>query len=147
LAQISKLLAFKCIKKYQFVAKTDRNFIFHGCEAHILDQLYIIVMYISFNRLKNTNFGSKYKGVSLRFYRQTPVCGKNWTKLRISLPWIPYFTSLIYNGHVYKFLRVKKINFGSKYKGVSIQFYRKCQFCVKTDRSSVFLSRETHILN
>jgi hypothetical protein len=59
LAQISKLLAFEFIKKYQFVAKTNRNFVFHGCEAHILDQLYIIVMYISFNRFKKIQISAR----------------------------------------------------------------------------------------
>jgi hypothetical protein len=48
LAQNSKVLAFNFTKKRQFVAKSDRNFIFLDHEAHILDQLYIMVMYICF---------------------------------------------------------------------------------------------------
>jgi hypothetical protein len=36
-------------------------------------------------------------------------------------------------------------NFGSKFKGASLQFYRKCQFMAKTNQNSVFLGRKAHI--
>jgi hypothetical protein len=52
LSQNPNLLAFGFIVKYQFVAKTDRNSVFLDREAHIPDQLYIIVMYISFKGFK-----------------------------------------------------------------------------------------------
>jgi hypothetical protein len=32
----------------QFGAKTDRNSVFLGCDAHIVDRLSIIVMYMNF---------------------------------------------------------------------------------------------------
>jgi hypothetical protein len=34
------------------VAKTDRNFIFHGCISQILNQLHIMVKYISFKKFQ-----------------------------------------------------------------------------------------------
>jgi hypothetical protein len=73
LSQNPNLLAFGFIVKYQFVAKTDRNSIFLDREAHIPDQLYIIVMYISFKGLKKTDFASKSKGVGLQLYRKVLV--------------------------------------------------------------------------
>jgi hypothetical protein len=48
LSQNPKVLAFCFIEKCEFVIKTDRNSIFRGREAHILIQLYIMVLYISF---------------------------------------------------------------------------------------------------
>jgi hypothetical protein len=53
------------------VIKTDRTSVFISREAHSLDRLYIMVMNINFYRfLKNSNFDSKSKGVSLQFYRK-----------------------------------------------------------------------------
>jgi hypothetical protein len=60
------------------VAKIDQNSIFLGREAHIPEWVYIMVLYINFYEfLKNSNFGSKSKDVSLQFYRKTAVFGKN----------------------------------------------------------------------
>jgi hypothetical protein len=42
-------LAFDFIKNVSFVAKNDRNSISHDHEGHIPHQLYIIVIYKSFN--------------------------------------------------------------------------------------------------
>jgi hypothetical protein len=56
LSQNPNLLAFSFIVKYRFVAKTDRNSVFLDREAHIPDQLYIIVMYISFKGFKKIRF-------------------------------------------------------------------------------------------
>jgi hypothetical protein len=62
------VLAFGFTEKRKFVAKTDRNSIFYGREAHIPCRLHIMVMYRKFYRfLKNLNFGSKSKVVSLLF--------------------------------------------------------------------------------
>jgi hypothetical protein len=47
-AQTLKVLAFGFTVKHQFVGKPDRKSIFLDHEAYIPDQLYIIVMYISF---------------------------------------------------------------------------------------------------
>jgi hypothetical protein len=68
LAQNLKVLPFDFTEKCYFVAKTDRNSVFVGHEAHISDWLYIMVMYLKFYGLKKINFGSKSKSVSLRFY-------------------------------------------------------------------------------
>jgi hypothetical protein len=48
LSQKPKVLAFGFAEKRQFVAKTDRNSVFLGRDTHILDRLYILVLYISF---------------------------------------------------------------------------------------------------
>jgi hypothetical protein len=50
MAQNPKGLAFGFIEKHQFVAKTDRNSVFHGRKAHISDWLHITVPYINFYR-------------------------------------------------------------------------------------------------
>jgi uncharacterized protein YpiB (UPF0302 family) len=47
-AQNPKVLPFSFAKECQLVAKTDRNSVFLGYEAHISDQLYIMVHYTSF---------------------------------------------------------------------------------------------------
>jgi hypothetical protein len=79
-------------------------------------------------------------GVSLRFYRKLPVWGKNWSKLHIFSAWSPYCESVVYNGPVFQFLRVlKNFTFLLEIQG--------CQFGAKTDRNSVFLGRDTHIVN
>jgi hypothetical protein len=46
-AQNSNVLVFDFIETHQFVLRTDRNSVFLGYEAHILDQLYIMIMYIN----------------------------------------------------------------------------------------------------
>jgi hypothetical protein len=48
LAQNLKVLAFSFMEKCQFVVKTYWNSLFLGCEAYILDRLYITVLYIYF---------------------------------------------------------------------------------------------------
>jgi hypothetical protein len=50
LAKNSKVLAFDSTEKCQFVTKTDRNTVFIGRGAHILDRLYIMVLYLKFYR-------------------------------------------------------------------------------------------------
>jgi hypothetical protein len=63
------MLAFSFTEKYQFVAKTDRNSVFFGREAHISNRLHIMVLYINvYGFEKNSNFGLKSKGVCLQFY-------------------------------------------------------------------------------
>jgi hypothetical protein len=79
------MLDYSFTEKRRFVPKTGRSSVFLYHESHIPDQLYIIVVYIGFyGFLKNLNFGSKYKGVSLRFYPKIPVRAKNLLILRIS---------------------------------------------------------------
>jgi hypothetical protein len=118
------------------VVKTDQNFIFFDREAHILDRLYIMVLF------KNFHFFSKFKGVTLWFYRK-----RN------------------FYGFLYKISKV-----GSKYKGVRLRFYtifwnfffqilaqnlkvlafgftENHRFTIKTDGNSVFLGRNPHILD
>jgi hypothetical protein len=85
--------------------KTDRNSVFIGREAHIPDRLYIMVMYLKFYGFqKISNLGSKFKGVSLRFYWKMSVSDKNWPKLRIYWSWCPYSGSVIHNGIIFKVL-------------------------------------------
>jgi hypothetical protein len=55
LTQNPNVLAFSFTEKHEFVAKTDRNSIFLGCDAHILDQLYIMVIYTSFYGFKKNH--------------------------------------------------------------------------------------------
>jgi uncharacterized protein YpiB (UPF0302 family) len=77
-AQNLKVLTFSFTVNHKFVTKTDSNSVFHDHEAHISNQLYIIVLYINFmNFKKNLNFGLKSKGARLRFSRKRPVCDKN----------------------------------------------------------------------
>jgi hypothetical protein len=47
-AQNPKGLAFGLTEKILFAKKTDPNSVFLSCKAHILDQLYILIMYIGF---------------------------------------------------------------------------------------------------
>jgi hypothetical protein len=88
LAQNPKGLAHSLTEKLQFAAKIDRNSVFLGRKAQILNRLQIIVPYISFYEFK-------------------------------------IFQILAQNAKV--------------------QFYRKRQFTVKTDRNSVFLGQNTQI--
>jgi hypothetical protein len=72
------VLAFGIHKKHWFVPKTDRNPVFLGYDTHIPDWLFIMAKYISFyGFLKRSNFGSKFKGITLQFYRKTTICCKN----------------------------------------------------------------------
>jgi hypothetical protein len=57
------------------------------------------VVYKFLRVLKISSFGSKPKGVSLRFYRKTYLCDKNWSEIHILSTW--------------------------EHKGVSLWFYRK----------------------
>jgi hypothetical protein len=143
------VLAFGFTEKCQFVRKTDRNSIFYGPKAHIIDLLYIMVVCISFDWFKNTKFSSKSKVISLRFNQKMPVCGKkNWTKLRISWWWWPYFELVIKYCHLYNFLHVLNfLKFWLKIQMLAFNFTKKCQFVIKTNRNSIFIGREAHILN
>jgi hypothetical protein len=59
-------------------AKTDRNSVFLSRDPHILDRLYVMVLYMSFYEFsKISNFRSESKGVSLQFQRKLLVCDKN----------------------------------------------------------------------
>jgi hypothetical protein len=93
--------------------------------------------------LKKSNFGSKSNVISLRFCQKIPVCGKT-DQISIFpfretyiLDWLYIMVRYI---NLYMFL--KKLNFGSKSKGVRLRFYRKCQFATKTSQNSVFLGCE-----
>jgi hypothetical protein len=135
------VLAYGFTENCQFGAKTDRNSVFPGRDPRIVNRLPITIPYFIFYGFwKISHFCSKSMGVSLRFYRKLPVWGKNWSKLHISSAWSPYCESVIYNGPVFQFLRVlKKFTFLLEIQG--------CQFAAKTDRNSVFLGRDTHIVN
>jgi hypothetical protein len=97
-------------ESFQFVAKTDRNSVFIFRDPRIVNWLSITVPYFNFHGFwKFSHFCSKSMGVSLRFDRELPVRGKNWSKLHISWSWPPYCESVIYNGPVFQFSRVLKI--------------------------------------
>jgi hypothetical protein len=75
---------------------------------------------------KKSNFRSKYIGVSLRFYKKSPVLDKNWPKLCIYWLWHPYCGSVIQNGPIYEFLYVlKKLKFSLKIHKCWPTIYRK----------------------
>jgi hypothetical protein len=108
--QNTKVLTFSFTEKRRIAARSDQNSIFPRCEAHILDQLYIMPMYIKFNEfLKISNFGSKSKHVRAQFYQKIPVSGKNRLKLCISWSWRSYSGSVIHSVPLDKFLRILKI--------------------------------------
>jgi hypothetical protein len=114
-------------KNRQFGAKSDWNSIFLGRDPHIIDQLSITVPYMNFYGFwKSSNFRSKCIGVSLRFYRKSPVWDKNWSKLRISWSW-PHIGDWLYITVPYmSFYGFRKNSkFHSKSIGVSQLFYRK----------------------
>jgi hypothetical protein len=136
------VLAYGFIEYRPFTIKTNRNSIY---DPHITDRLYLMILYMSFFRFpKNVIFCSKYIGVSLRFYRKSPVCDQNWPKLHISWSLPPYSRSVILNGHVYEFLWVFKKN-RSKFIAHAYGFGQNCQFAAKTGRNFGFLGREPHI--
>jgi hypothetical protein len=116
-----------------FVTKTDRNSVSPGCHRHIIDRQYIMAPYMSFYGFKKkSNFHAKPIRVRLRFYRKSPICGKNRPKLYISWSWLPYYRSAIHNGPVYEFLWIlKHSNFRAKSIRVSLWFYRKSPICGK----------------
>jgi hypothetical protein len=106
----SKGVSLRFYRNCQFGAKTNRNSVFLGRDPRIANRLSITVLYFNFYGFWNfLHFCSKSKGVSLRFDQKLPVRGKNWSKLRISWSWPPYYESVIYNGPVFQFLLVLKI--------------------------------------
>jgi hypothetical protein len=49
------VLAYSFTENHQFTVKTDRNSVFLGREAYILNRLYIMVPYMSFYRFQKKN--------------------------------------------------------------------------------------------
>jgi hypothetical protein len=143
------VLADGSTKNGQFRAKTDRNWVFLGRDPHIADRLYIIVPYMSFYGFwKNSNFRSKFIGVTLRFCRNSPVWAENWPKLSICWSWTPYCGSVIHNGHVYVFLHIlKNHKFLVKIHKLADGFTENHPFVPKTDWNTVFLGCDSHILD
>jgi hypothetical protein len=141
------VVAYDFTKNRQFGAKTDWNSVFIGRDPYIVDRLYIIALYIHFMDFKKSNFCSKSIVVSLRFYRKSPVWGKNWPTLCISWWWPPYRRSVIHNGHVTEFLGVlKEFKFLLKNSYVlAYGFTQNRHFWAKTDRNSIILGRDPHI--
>jgi hypothetical protein len=92
------------------------------------------------------NFGSKFKGASLRFYLKMCVCDKNWPKLRISWSWSLYSWSDIHNSHLDKFLHILIFSIlAQNPKVLAFAFTEKCLFAVKSNWNSIFLDLEDHI--
>jgi hypothetical protein len=54
-----KVLAFGFTEKRQFAAKTDRNSVFLGRKADIIDRLHIVIPFVSFYSLKKSEFWLK----------------------------------------------------------------------------------------
>jgi hypothetical protein len=87
LAQNPNVLYFDFTQKCEFVTKTNRNSIFLGCEADILDWLYTIVLYKNFMGFcKNQILAQDLKVLAFGFTEKMPLCRKNWAKLRLSWP-------------------------------------------------------------
>jgi hypothetical protein len=60
----------------------------------------------------------------------------------------PYAELFVHNGLVYEFLQVlKNQNFAQNPYVLAFGFTKNHQFVTKTDRNSVFLVREAHILH
>jgi hypothetical protein len=108
------------------MAKTDKNIYFITVRPISLLSLTLrcCTFFLVFEKI--SSFRSKHKGVSISFYQQTSVHGKNWTKIHICpygvhvLSWLD--TTMLYT----IFLIFWKISsFGSKRKEVSHRFYQK----------------------
>jgi hypothetical protein len=147
--QKTSVLRYGFTVNHQFAAKTDRNSVFFGRDPYITDRLSITVLYMNFNGFwKIPNFCSKSIHISLWFFWKLLVCGKNWPKLHILYSWPQYFGSVIHNGHVFQFLQVfKNFKFSLKICRCAYGFTVNRQFAAKTDRNSVFLGRDPHILD
>jgi hypothetical protein len=140
------------LKKFKFSPvwrKTDRNSVFHGRDPHILYQLYITVPYTSFYGFwENWNILSKSIGVSLRFYRKSLVWGINWSTLHSSWSGPSYYGSVIHCGPIYDFLLIFEIfKFLLKIRVLPYGFTENCQFGPSSNRNSIFLGRDPHIMN
>jgi hypothetical protein len=126
------VLAFSFIKKHQFAIKTNRNSLFLGRETHILDQLYIIVLYISFYEFKKIKFWHKIRRCWLRFYQKRQfVIKTDWNSLILGHK--AHVRNQVYIIFMYiSFYEFWKFsNFGLKSKGVSFGSYRKALVCDK----------------
>jgi hypothetical protein len=133
LAKNPKGLAFGFPEKFQFAAKTDLNSVFLGHKTHILDRLHIMVPYISFHKFFKIHISAENrKGLAFGFTEKHYFAEK--------LTKTPYF--LVINhifligytqwSRIYVFMSfLKKSNFGSKSKMVSLQFYRKMPHCAE----------------
>jgi hypothetical protein len=143
------VFAFDFTEKCWFVPKTDINSIFLIHDHNIPDQLYIMVLYISFYGFqKILNFSSKYNGVSFWFYRKRLLWQK-LTETPYSMSVTSYSISVIHNDHVYKFLWLyKKIQIlAQNPKVLAFAFTEKSRFLTKTDRNSIFHVQDSNILD
>jgi hypothetical protein len=86
---------------------------------------------LAYGFTKNSHFRAKTDRNSVFLGRDTRIANR----LSITVPYI-YF---------YRFWKFS--HFCSKSKGVSLRFYRNCQFGAKTDWNSVFLGRDPCIAN
>jgi hypothetical protein len=88
LAQNPNVLYFDFTQKCEFVTKTNRNSIFLGREADILDWLYTIVLYKNFMGFlkKNQILAQDPKVLAFGFTEKCHFVAKNWAKLRLSWP-------------------------------------------------------------
>jgi intracellular septation protein A len=147
--QNPRVLAYGFTENCQFGAKPDQNSVFLGRGPHIENRLSITVSYFNFYGFwKISHFCLNSKGVAYGFTKNCQFRGKNWSKLRISWSWPPYYESVIYNGPVYEFICVwKKFTFSVKIHGWAYGVTENCQFGAKTDRNSVFSGRDPHIAN
>jgi hypothetical protein len=77
-----------------FTMKIIQKSVFYPREAHILIWLGITVLYTIFKVLKNIECRLKTQRVSLGFYRQTSVYGKNGTEIHIFPHEVPILACL-----------------------------------------------------
>jgi hypothetical protein len=74
--------------------------------------------------------------------------GEKLTETRYFFIVTPYYASILYNNHIYEFLHVlKKLKVLLKIHRLAYDFTENHQFGVKTDRNSIFLGRDRHILD
>jgi hypothetical protein len=128
--------------------KTSRKSVFRPHETHILAWLDTMVLYtMVLMLLKISSFHSKHKMVSLQFYRQTSVHGKNGSKNCISSPWGSYSCSVRHYGVAQIFWGFEKYQVSAQNsKGLAFGFNKKLRFTAKMCRKFIFHPRDAQIL-
>jgi hypothetical protein len=130
--------------------KMGKKSIFHLCETYILTRLDITMLHtiFFFEVLKISGFGSKPKGVSVRFYKKYLFMTK-MDRQSVFPPRVAHILSWLYILVLYtNFRGLEKYRFSAQNaKGFGFGFTNKCLFTVKTDQKSIFHLCETHILS
>jgi hypothetical protein len=126
-------VSLRFYRKSSVAVKTGRNSVIHNCDPRIPDLFYIMVLHMGFYGFsKISDFRSKFVGVSLRFYRKFPVCGKI-DRNSVFLGLDHHIPDRLYKMAPYSSFHWfwKISNFRSKSIGVSLGFPHKSQVCGK----------------